>query len=191
MSATKDSIIILPNPHLRQRSRRIGLVTDEVRQVINDMKAATIDWEDSREHEVGVALAAIQIDRPLKIVIVRADFDNKDNKDFVVLINPEITKLEGEVEEDYEGCLSVRDIYGKVPRHTKVRVRALDENGQEIRLKAEGLLARVIQHEVDHTAGLVFVDHIKDQRDAFYKLTDDGKLESLPYAEAQKAQIFA
>lgn len=188
--ANKDSIIVLPNPHLRQRSRRVGLVTDEVRRVISDMKAATIDWEDSREHEVGVALAAIQIDRPLKIIIIRADFDNKDSKDFVVLINPEITKLEGEVEADYEGCLSVRDIYGKVPRHTKVRVRALDENGQEIRLKAEGLLARVIQHEVDHTAGTMFVDHIKDKTEAFYRLTKDGKLESLPYEQVLQAHIL-
>lgn len=188
--ATKESIITLPNSRLRLRSTRVGIITDEVRKVIKDMESATIDWENSREHEVGVALAAIQIDEPLKIVIVRADFEDKDNKDFIVLINPEITKYEGDLEEDYEGCLSVKDIYGKVPRYKRVRVRALDESGHEIRLKAEGLLARVLQHEIDHTSGTVFVDHIKDKQDAFYKLTSEGKLESLPYEQVKQAGIF-
>jgi len=77
MPATKDSIIVLPNPHLRQKSKRIAIVTDEVKQVIKDMIDATIDWEATREHEVGVALAAVQIDKLYKIVIIREDFDNK------------------------------------------------------------------------------------------------------------------
>src|ERR1700757_1145030 len=127
MSATKDSIIVLPNKHLRQKSKRIPVVTDEVRQVIKDMIDATIDWEATREHEVGVALAAVQIDKLYKIIVVRNDFENKDDKRFHVFINPEIMKLEGEVEADFEGCLSITDIYGKVPRYDKVRIRAMDE----------------------------------------------------------------
>lgn len=189
MSA-KDSIIALPNQSLRRKSRRIAVITPEVRQIIDEMKGATIDWEDSRPHEVGVALAAVQIDKPYRIVIVRHDFEDKKDKRFEVFINPEIIKLEGEVEEDYEGCLSVTDIYGKVPRHNKVRVRALDENGQPVRVKAEGFLARIFQHEVDHTNGIMFVDHIKDKTDAFYELTDEGKLEQLPYEEVKKAKVF-
>jgi peptide deformylase len=188
--ATKDLIIDLPNPHLRQKSRRVGLVTDEIRQIIEDMKAATVDWEATRKHELGVALAAVQIDKPYRIIIVREDFENKDNKSFHVFINPEITKFEGEIEEDYEGCLSVSDIYGKVPRYSKVRVKALDEDGHEFRARAEGFLARVLQHEVDHVNGVVFVDHIKDQTDNFYELTDDGKLEKLSYEEVKKAKVF-
>ena len=186
MNKTKDDIISLPNGHLRQRSQKVGIITDEIRQIIADMEAATLDWEDSRKHEVGVALAAIQIDQKLRIVVVRNNFDDKSDRTFHTFINPKITKFEGEVEEDFEGCLSVRDIYGKVPRHTKVRVTALNKNGREIRVTAEGFLARVFQHEIDHTNGTVFIDHIKDKPEAFFKLNDDGKLEKLDYKEDVK-----
>jgi peptide deformylase len=190
MSATKDSIIVLPNKHLRQKSKRVPVITDQVRQVIKDMIDATVDWEATREHEVGVALAAVQIDKLYKIIIIRNDFENKEDKTFHVFINPEIMKLEGKLEEDFEGCLSVTDIYGKVPRYSKVRVRALDETGKPIRVKAEGFLARVFQHEIDHINGQVFVDHLKDKPQAFYKLTDEGKLDPISYEQAQKTGIF-
>ena len=188
--SSKDSIISLPNENLRQKSKRVTVITDEVRDVIEQMRLATIDWEDGREHEVGVALAAVQINRLWKIVIIRNNFEDKKDKTFSVFINPEIVKLEGEIEEDYEGCLSVKDIYGKVPRHTKVRLRALDESGREIRVRAEGFLARVFQHEVDHANGIVFVDHIDHEPDAFYKITSDGKLESIDYEEVRATGIF-
>lgn len=188
--SSKDSIIALPNADLRQKSRRIAVITPEVQQIIADMKSATVDWEDSRPHEVGVALAAIQIDKPYRIVIVRHDFENKKDKRFEVFINPEIVKLEGEVEEDYEGCLSVTDIYGKVPRYNKVRVRALDENGKPIRVKAEGFLARIFQHEIDHTNGIMFIDHLKGNKDAFFELTDEGKLTPLDYGKVEQTQVF-
>src|SRR3954470_6443470 len=170
MSA-KDSIIALPDGQLHTKSKRVAVITPEVREIIRQMVEATVDWEESREHEVGVALAAIQIDQPLRIVIVRHDFEHKEDKTFSIFINPEIVKLEGEIEEDFEGCLSVTDIYGKVPRHNKVRLRALDQDGKPIRVKAEGFLARIFQHEIDHTNGIMFVDHIKGKKDAFYKLT--------------------
>lgn len=189
MSA-KDSIIVLPNKHLRQKSRRIAIITPEVRTVIEKMKSSTLSWEDSREHEVGVALAAIQIDEPLRIIIVRYDFDNKEDRRFNVFINPEITKQEGQLQIDYEGCLSVADIYGKVPRYSNIRMRALDENGHQVRVKAEGFLARVLQHEVDHLNGKLFVDHIKNDPDAFYKITSEGKLEKLAYEKIQASEIF-
>ncbi|MBX4201696.1 peptide deformylase [Candidatus Saccharibacteria bacterium] len=190
MSATRDSIIVLPNKHLRQKSKRVPIITNEVRAVIQDMIDATIDWEATREHEVGVALAAIQIDKPYKVIIVRNDFDNKDDKTFHVFVNPEIMKYEGEIKEDFEGCLSVTDIYGKVPRYDRIRVRALDENGKPVRVRAEGFLARVFQHEIDHIDGKVFVDHLKDKPGAFYKLTSDGKLEPISDEQATKTGIF-
>ncbi len=181
MAATKDNIITLPHASLRQRSKRIGLVTDEVRQLVENMQTATLDWEDSREHELAVALAAVQIDELYRVVIIRSNFEDKKDRSFHVFINPEITKYEGEVEEDYEGCLSVRDVYGRVPRHTKVRIKALNLQGKAINIKAEGFLARVFQHEIDHTHGKLFVDLIKDKTDAFYKLQSDGKLAPLDY----------
>jgi peptide deformylase len=179
---TKDDIISLPNPHLRQKSQRIGIITPEIRQIVDDMKTATIDWDESRAHEVGVALAAVQIDQLYRIVIVRDDYNDKENRNFTVFINPEITKLEGEITSDFEGCLSVPNVYGKVPRHTKVRVKALNLDGREFRVTAEDFLARIFQHEIDHTKGIVFIDHIKDDPTAFYRLrSGDGKLEALEY----------
>lgn len=146
-----------------------------------DMKAATLDWEDSRKHEVGVALAAIQIDKKLRIVIIRENLEDKAARAFKVFINPEITKLEGDIEEDFEGCLSIKDVYGKVPRYSKVKVKATGLDGKEFRVTAEGFIARVFQHEVDHTKGKVFIDYIKDKPEAFFKLKSDGKLEPLDY----------
>lgn len=177
----KDAIITLPNPHLRERSERIHIMDEETQTLINDMKSASIDWEKSRPHEISAALAAVQVDRLKRVIIVRGDFDDKENQDFVALINPEIVKYEGEILTDYEGCLSVQDVYGRVPRHSKIRVKALDAAGQEVRFKAEGFLARVIQHEVDHTNGIVFIDHIRDTKDAFYKLNKAGELKPLDY----------
>lgn len=177
----KENIITLPNPHLRQKSRKIVLVDDSVHSLVSDMTSAALDWEDSRPHEISAALAAVQIDRLERVVIVRSDFDNKETRDFTVLINPQIVKYEGEIQDDYEGCLSVKDVYGKVPRHTKIRVKALNADGQEVRFKADGFLARVIQHEIDHTNGILFIDHIRDNKDAFYTLDDKGELQSLDY----------
>lgn len=178
---TKEDIIVLPNPHLRDRSQKIGIITDQVRQLVVDMEEATIDWDKSRPHEVTVALAAVQVDRMYRVVIVRDDFDHKVPAKYTAFINPEITKYEGVIEEDYEGCLSIQHIYGRVPRYSKVRVRALDINGKEVKLKAEGFLARVFQHEIDHTNGIVFIDHIKDTKDGFFVLNDKGELEQLDY----------
>lgn len=183
MTASKDDIITLPHTSLRQRSKRIGLVSDAVLKLIEDMQVATLDWEDSREHEIGVALAAVQIDQLYRVVVIRSNFEDKKDRSFHAFINPEITKFEGEVEADYEGCLSVKDVYGLVPRHTKVRVKALNTQGKEIRISAEGFLARVFQHEIDHTHGKLFVDHIKDNSEAFYRLQEDGKLTPLDYGK--------
>jgi peptide deformylase len=189
---TKDNIITLPNPHLRQRSQKVNFVTPEVSELIADMQQATIDWENSREHEVGVALAAIQVDQPHRIVVIRNNFDDKNDHTFTVFINPVITKYEGEIIKDYEGCLSVKNIYGLVPRHNKVRVKAMGVNGREFRVTAEGFLARIFQHEIDHTNGIVFIDHIKDDETAFFQLADKGELAPLDYAThiASNAELW-
>jgi peptide deformylase len=180
---TKDDIISLPHPSLRTKSKRVGVITDEIRQLVSDMEAATIDWEMSREHEVGVALAAVQINQLYRVVVVRNDYNDKSNHEFTVLINPEIVKYEGRQVEDYEGCLSVKNIYGKVSRYEKVRVKALDIEGKSFRLTAEGFLARIMQHEIDHTNGIVFIDHIRDDTEAFFRLSASGEIEQLNYSK--------
>ena len=179
----KDDIIALPNPILRKRSIRVGHVDASTRKLAEDMVAATLDWESSRPHEIGAALAAIQVGQPYRVVVIREDFEDRDNPSFVVLVNPEIVKAEGELETDMEGCLSVPDVYGKVLRYPKVKVKALNLDGKEVRLTAKGFLARVLQHEVDHTKGLLFVDHVKSPDD-LYKLQEDGKFAP---AEAHEA----
>ncbi len=179
----KEDIITLPNHHLRQKSSKVLVVDDSVASLINDMTDAALDWEDSRPHEISAALAAVQIDQLKRVVIVRSDFDNKEDRDFTVLINPEIVKYEGTIQSDYEGCLSVKDIYGKVPRYTKIRVKALNVDGKEVRFKADGFLARVIQHEIDHTNGTLFIDHIREDKDAFFELDEKGELQQLSYDE--------
>lgn len=186
MQMTKDDIITLPNEHLRQKSEKIRDIDEATLTLIQEMTDAAIDWEMSRPHEISAALAAVQVDVLQRVVIVRSDFEDKENNHFTALINPEIVKYEGNIVEDYEGCLSVKDVYGKVPRYSKIRVRAVNIEGQEVRFKAEGFLARVIQHEIDHTNGIVFIDHIKEATKAFYRLDDKGELEPLNYDVAIK-----
>ncbi len=180
---TASDIITLPNPHLRERSRRIGHIDASVRALAERMIAASLDWESTREHESAAALAAVQIDELYRLVIVRDDFENKANPSFGVFINPEITRVEGEPVEDMEGCLSVKDIYGSVARYPKVKVKALNLDGREVRVTAEGFLARVFQHEIDHTNGVVFVDRVTDPAKLF-RLLPSGEFLPLKVGEA-------
>jgi peptide deformylase len=180
-SNTNYELITLPNIDLRKKSTKVGIVNDEIKNIIESMKKVLLKWEDERKHEVGVALAAIQINVPMKIIIVRNNLDDKNNHNFDVFINPIITKYEGELVKDYEGCLSIKDLYGNVPRYNKVRIKATDINGIPIRHTVKGFLARVFQHEIDHNNGKLFIDHIKDDPNAFYKLMPDGKLEKMDY----------
>lgn len=176
-------IITIPSPKLRERSKRIGHIDNATRQLAHDMIAATLDWEATREHEFGAALAAVQVAHLDRLVVIRDDFDDKANKSFSVFINPEIVKAEGEPTEELEGCLSVKDIYGSVLRYPKVKVKALNLNGQPVRVTATGFLARVFQHEIDHTNGIVFVDRVDNPRKLF-RLEADGKFTPLNPAKA-------
>lgn len=189
--ADRNSIITLPHADLRKKSARVHVVTDETITLIKDMTDAALDWEDSRPHEVAVALAAVQIDRLERVVIVRADFDDKNNKEFVALINPEIVKTEGKPTIiQPEGCLSVKDIYGNVSRYPKVRVKAITVDGREIRIKAEGFMSMLLQHEIDHTNGIAFIDHIDTESGEFFTLNTAGELESVSYDDVASRGIF-
>lgn len=185
MSSTKtrNDIITLPDERLRQKSQRVGFIDDSVRQLAEDMIAASLDWEASREHEACAALAAVQIGELQRVVIVRGDMeargDNKGSASFSVFINPEIVKTLGEPEEKWEGCLSVDSVYGHVERYPKVKVKALNLDGKEVRLTATDFLAQVFQHEIDHTNGVVFVDRVTDQT-KLRKIGDDGEFVKLP-----------
>lgn len=183
---SKVSIITLPNPHLRQKSVKVNEITPEIIELVDEMTKLALAWEDSRPHEISAAIAAAQVDRPERLIIVRSDLEDKANREFTALINPQIIKFEGGTSKDYEGCLSVPDIYGKVSRYNKIRVKAIDIDGNEIRFKARDFLARVIQHEIDHINGIVFIDHIRDDTQAFFELDEQGELQPLNYDEKIK-----
>ncbi len=185
MSSTKTrkDIITLPDARLRQKSARVGFMSDEIRQLAEDMIAASLDWEASRDHEACAALAAVQIGVLERVVTVRDDMeargDSKGSASFSVFINPEVVKLMGEPEEMWEGCLSVDSIYGHVMRYPKVKIKAVNLDGKEVRLTATGFLAQVFQHEIDHTNGIVFVDRVEDAS-KLRKIGDDGKFVKVP-----------
>jgi len=185
---TKRDILTLPNKVLREKSKSIKHVDEMVLKLIDSMKKVGLNWEESRDFEVCVGLAAIQIGLPIKVVIVRTEETEK--REFDVLINPKIVKTYGELTVDFEGCLSVKDIYGLVPRYTKIKIQALNEDGKIIRVIAEGFKARLIQHEIDHTKGILFVDHIKDVEDAFHFINKEGKIERIGYDEVVSAGVF-
>ena len=175
------SIVTTPDPRLRQKSEKVHQIDNETKRIIDEMIASSLAWEEEHEFELSAAMAAPQLGYNKRIIVVREDMSNKDNANFVPLINPVVIKTEGKIIEDYEGCLSVPSIYGKVGRPYKARIKAVTENGEEVRLKATGFLARTLLHEIDHLDGVLFIDHIKDQTDAFYKLNDKGDLEPLNY----------
>ncbi len=177
----KIEVVVTPDPRLRQKSVKVKASDPEVKKIIAEMTQSCIDWENEHEFELSAAMAAPQLGYNKRVIVVREDMNNKDNASFIALLNPEVIKTEGKILEDYEGCLSVPAIYGKVPRPAKARIKAQLEDGTEVRLKASDFLARTLLHEIDHLDGILFIDHIKDQTDAFYKLNDKGDLEPLDY----------
>lgn len=180
-STPHRTIITTPDPRLRQKSTKVHQITDETHAIIGDMIRLSLDWEKAHPYELSAAMAAPQMGVNQRIIIIRDDLDDKTNNSFTALINPEVIKTEGKILKEQEGCLSVPEIYGLVGRPKKVKVKALLEDGHEVRIKAEGYLARTLMHEIDHLNGILFIDHIKDDRDAFYRLDENGNLKPIDY----------
>lgn len=150
------TILHYPDPRLRRVAEAVKQVDSAVRTLVDDMA-------ETMYHAPGIGLAAIQIDVPLRVVVIDI---SQERNDLRVFINPQIISREG-VGTMEEGCLSVPGIYEEVERAQQVRVKALDRDGKPLELDAEGLLAVCIQHEIDHLDGHVFVDHLsklKQQR---------------------------
>jgi peptide deformylase len=136
---------------LRKVAEPVEEITDEIRQLARDMLEKMYDSD-------GVGIAAPQIGVSKRIIIV--DVDPYDlSKDPIALINPEIVDKQGQ-ESAEEGCLSVPDIRGEVKRAERVTVEALDLDGKKVRIEATELLARALQHEIDHLNGVLFIDHL-------------------------------
>ncbi len=162
----KLNIITHPNPLLNQRSKKISRIDDSIKNLAKDMAETMMGYGDG--HEAGVAIAAIQVGVPLRMTVV------KDGDSYLAIINPEIVKRSEELLEDNEGCMSVPKKYGPVKRSKKIKVKGLDINGKKIEIKAEGFQARVLQHEIDHMNGKLFLHKVAPED--LYTLTDDGKL---------------
>ena len=170
-------IITTPDPRLREKSEKVRVIDDEILGVIADMRKLSLDWEKEHPYELSAAMAAPQMGVLKRIIIVRDDIEDKKKATFTALINPEVIRADGKVVKGDEGCLSVPEIYGKVPRPSKVRVKAKLEDGTEVRIKATGELARTLLHEIDHLDGVLFIDRIRDDTDAFYNMNNKGELE--------------
>ena len=150
----------VPDPILRQRTRRVDRIDNKLQTLIDDMI-------ETMHAESGVGLAANQVSIPLRVCVIGIP----EEDEIRTLINPEIIVKRGETEQE-EGCLSIPNYRGQVIRATHVRVRAQDRNGKLIRIKAEdNLLAQALQHEIDHLNGILYIDHLVN-RDAIWKLVD-------------------
>ena len=174
-------IITTPDGRLREKSEKVHKIDDETLGIIADMRKLSTDWEKDHPYELSAAMAAPQMGVNKRIIIVRDDMEDKKNATFTALINPEVIRTEGKTVRDYEGCLSVPSIYGMVPRASKVKIKAKLEDGKEVRIKATGELARTLLHEIDHLDGILFIDHIKGVKDAFYEMNDKGDLVPVDY----------
>ena len=179
-------IITTPDERLREKSEKVHQIDAEIADIIADMRQLSLAWEKDHPYELSAAMAAPQMGVNKRVIIIRDDMKEKQNAHFTALLNPEVIRTEGKVITDYEGCLSVPSIYGKVPRPSKVKIKAIMEDGTPVRIKANGELARTLLHEIDHLDGVLFIDHIRDDEDAFYRMTDDGELEPMDYEKEIK-----
>ena len=156
------NIVKIPTESLRQRSTEIDpalILKDEIQNLIKDM-APTMYSDD------GIGLAAPQVGKNIRLCVIGKEalkFDKKNKLPFedLVLINPIWQKTSRKTVVDVEGCLSVPKTFGKVRRHRNISVSALDKNGNELKFEANEFFARVIQHEVDHLDGILFIDKAK------------------------------
>jgi peptide deformylase len=155
-------ILQLPDPVLRKVSSPVEKIDGEIKKLIEDMFETMYDAP-------GVGLAAIQIGVAKRVVTIDATRGEEDKKP-MVFINPEIVSASEEKDSKEEGCLSITEFYEEVERPSEVKVRYMDEKGKTHEIEADGLLARALQHEIDHLNGVLFIDHLsKLKRDRVTK----------------------
>jgi len=143
-------ILRYPDPRLHKVAEPVREVDDRIRQLVRDMAETMYDAP-------GVGLAATQVDVHERVIVIDV---SEDGNELRVLINPEILWKSDDLQVYEEGCLSVPGIYDQVERAARIRVRALDEQGETFEFDADGLLAVCVQHEMDHLMGKVFVEYL-------------------------------
>jgi len=154
-----------PDPVLRKKTACIEHVDDSLNGLIEDMV-------ETMRAAPGVGLAANQVGEPVQLAVIDLGVQDEDESenphDLLVIINPEVLSLEGSVVED-EGCLSIPEYSEKVKRAAKIRVRAQDRTGKPFEIEAEGLLAKALQHEIDHLNGLLYIDRLSPLKKNIFK----------------------
>ncbi len=150
-----------PDPVLRQKTASITSFDDNLATLVEDMAQTMYDAP-------GVGLAAPQIGQSVKLIVVDATRNNEGESQYLPLVNPQIVAHEG-TQIDEEGCLSVLDLTASVKRYKKITVSYQDIQGQEQELSAEDRFAVVLQHEIDHLNGILFIDHLSPLKRALYK----------------------
>ena len=161
------------DPVLRRKAEPVREVTPEIRRVIDDMV-------DTMYEEVGIGLAAPQVGVPLRLMVV----GDEDGRGAQAIINPVIVERSGEVTAE-EGCLSLPGIFAPVTRAERIRVQAQDVHGRNLTIEARGLRARVLQHEMDHLDGILFIDHLDAM--ARDRIKRKIKKEGFPQESAHRA----
>jgi peptide deformylase len=154
-------ILTYPDPVLRQPTKPVTVIDNEIKKIIADMA-------DTMYDAPGVGLAAIQAGIDKSIIVFDPEADDV-KREFQVLINPEIISAEGEMTSENEGCLSVPDFRANVKRFLKVTATGLDRSGSPVSIDADGLLAVILQHEIDHLKGILFIDRISALKRQLYK----------------------
>ena len=139
----------VPDPVLRQKARRVKSIDGSIRKLVDDML-------ETMRAACGVGLAAPQVGMPLRVIVIRMPEEEEE----IVLINPQVVRRTGEI-VGVEGCLSIPGYIADVSRAAKVTVKGLDRHGQETRIKGEELLARALQHEIDHLNGVLYTDYLE------------------------------
>ncbi|MFC1900376.1 peptide deformylase [Chloroflexota bacterium] len=145
-------ICVVPNPVLRQKAKQVNRISDSVKKLIVDML-------ETLHSANGVGLAAPQVGVPLRVIVICLP-----EQESIVLINPSVVKKKGEREVN-EGCLSVPGYVGTIKRAESVTVKGRDPSGKEVRIKADELLAQALEHEIDHTNGILYLDHLESLDD--------------------------
>ena len=152
-------ILTVPDPVLKQVSKRVDAVTDETRALMDDML-------ETMYAAPGIGLAAVQVGVPIRVIVM--DLAKEDEKpEPRYFVNPEILETVDETQTYEEGCLSVPDFFDEVERPMKVKIRYLDYKGNEVVEWAEGMYAVCIQHEMDHLQGTLFIDHLSRLKRSF------------------------
>ena len=142
-------IRIVPDSVLKQKAKKVHTFDRSLKKLIRDM-LETLHAEPGR-----VGLAAPQVGVPLRVIVIGIP-----EEDDIILVNPEIVRRRGERVID-EGCLSIPGYFGQIKRAEAITVKGRDQNGKEVRIKAEGLLAQALEHEIDHLSGTLYIDHLE------------------------------